>query len=58
MGEKLKSKARRTGEAKGGFIEGPDVVPSTKEDPAERVNPFTGEPYQEQMKRLGFGDDE
>ena len=27
-------------------------------DPAERVNPFTGEPYQEQMKRLGFGDDE
>ena len=55
--EKLKSKAR-TGEAKGGFIEGPDVVPSTKEDPAERVNPFTGEPYQEQMKRLGFGDDE
>jgi len=53
--EKMKERGRNS---KGGFIEGPDVVPSTKEDPADRVDPFTGEPYQEQMKRLGFGDDE
>ena len=29
-------------------------MPYTKEDPADRVNPYTGEPYQEQMGRLGF----
>jgi hypothetical protein len=38
----------------GGLIEGEDNVPFTKEDPADRVDPFTGEPYQEQMSRLGF----
>jgi len=37
----------------GGLIEGPEV-PFTKEDPADRVNPYTGEPYQDQMNRLGF----
>ena len=38
----------------GGLIpEGPEV-PFTKEDPADRVNPYTGEPYQDQMDRLGF----
>lgn len=37
----------------GGIVTGP-VVPFTKEDPADRVDPFTGEPYQEQMSRLGF----
>jgi hypothetical protein len=31
-------------------------VPFTKEDPADRINKFTGEPYQEQMNRLGFKD--
>ena len=40
--------------AKGGLVEGEDNVPFTKEDPADRVDPFTGEPYQEQMSRLGF----
>jgi hypothetical protein len=39
--------------ATGGLIEGPEV-PFTKENPADRVDPFTGEPYQEQMSRLGF----
>ncbi len=38
----------------GGIVEGEDNVPFTKEDPADRVDPFTGEPYQEQMSRLGF----
>ena len=41
----------------GGFISGP-YVPQTKEDPADRINPFTGEPYQEQMDRLGFAEGE
>jgi hypothetical protein len=40
--------------AKGGIVEGEDNVPFTKEDPADRINPYTGEPYQEQMSRLGF----
>jgi len=40
--------------SKGGIVEGEDNVPFTKEDPADRINPYTGEPYQEQMSRLGF----
>ena len=40
--------------SKGGIVEGEDNVPFTKEDPADRINPYTGEPYQEQMNRLGF----
>ena len=42
--------------ATGGLVEGPEV-PFTKEDPADRVDPFTGQPYQEQMDRLGFGNE-
>jgi len=38
----------------GGLVEGEDTVPYTKEDPADRVNPYTGEPYQKQMDNLGF----
>jgi len=38
----------------GGIVEGEDNVPFTKENPADRINPYTGEPYQEQMDRLGF----
>jgi hypothetical protein len=44
----------RTRKSVGGIVEGEDNVPFTKEDPADRVDPFTGEPYQEQMSRLGF----
>jgi hypothetical protein len=44
----------RSNYAKGGMVEGEDNVPFTKEDPADRINPYTGEPYQEQMDRLGF----
>jgi hypothetical protein len=44
----------REKKVKGGLIEGKDEVPFTKEDPADRINKFTGEPYQEQMNRLGF----
>ena len=37
----------------GGFITGPEV-PDTKENPADRVDPFTGAPYSDQMARLGL----
>ena len=43
----------RLNKVEGGLIEGDDV-PYTKEDPADRVDPFTGLPYSEQMDRLGF----
>jgi hypothetical protein len=36
----------------GGIVRGP-VVPFTKENPADRINPLTGEPYQEE-ERVGF----
>jgi hypothetical protein len=39
-------KKERLGKVTGGIVEGPDV-PFTKEDPSERINPFTGEPYME-----------
>ena len=39
----------------GGLVLGPEV-PDTKEDPADRVNPFTGSPYSDQMARLGLQD--
>ena len=37
----------------GGLITGPEV-PDTKENPADRVDPFTGEPYSAQMEELGL----
>ena len=49
--EKMKERIRNS---KGGFIEGPDVVPFTKEDPAERINPFTGEPYKEEEREMFY----
>ena len=42
--------------AKGGLVKGKDNVPQTKEDPADRVDPFTGLPYSDQMDRLGFNE--
>ena len=41
--------------ATGGLVSGPKVT-DTKEDPADRVDPFTGLPYSEQMDRLGFAE--
>jgi hypothetical protein len=51
------TKGQRPNFATGGIVTGPDV-PFTKENPADRVDPFTGEPYQEQMDRLGFGNEQ
>lgn len=36
--------------ATGGLVEGKDDVPFTKENPANRVDPFTGQPYSAQME--------
>ena len=43
-----------TGYATGGLVEGKDDVPYTKENPADRVDPFTGQPYSAQMEELGL----
>jgi hypothetical protein len=48
------SKGKRPSFSTGGLVEGEDLVPYTKENPANRVNPYTGEPYQEEMNILGF----
>ncbi len=37
----------------GGLVTGPKV-PDTAENPADRVDPFTGAPYSDQMARLGL----
>ena len=42
--ELLRGEEEKTPFSKGGLVEGPDV-PNTKEDPAEAINPATGEPY-------------
>ena len=42
------------GFAKGGLVEGKDDVPYTKENPADRVDPFTGQPYSAQVEELGL----
>ena len=39
----------------GGLVSGPEVT-DTKEDPADRVDPFTGAPYSDQMARLGLSE--
>ena len=46
----------RTQKVTGGLIEGSEDVPYTKEEPEERINPFTGEPYTAiyETPRLGF----
>ena len=42
--------------ATGGLVKGKDNVPYTKEDPSDRVDPFTGSPYSDQMARLGLAE--
>jgi len=39
--------------ATGGLVTGPEV-PNTKENPADRVDSYTGRPYSDQMARLGL----
>ena len=50
---KKPKKFTRQQKVEGGLVSGPEVS-DTKEDPADRVDPFTGAPYSDQMARLGF----
>ena len=52
--EKLREKYKRDQNFDGGEIFQKEPVPNVVEEPSERINPFTGEPYEEQMERLGF----
>ena len=42
----------RLNKFKGGEVD----VPQTKDEPEDRVDPFTGQPYSDQMARLGFNE--
>ena len=55
--KRVEAEKRRLPKVTGGLVSGPDV-PQTKENPADRINPITDEPYQEQMDRLGFAEGE
>ena len=44
----------RLNKVEGGLVEGKDDVPYTKENPADRVDPFTGQPYSAQVEELGL----
>ncbi len=46
----------RQQESTGGLVKGEDDVPYTKQNPADRVDPFTGQPYSDQMARLGLAE--
>jgi GH24 family phage-related lysozyme (muramidase) len=45
----------RVGKASGGLIKGKDDVPFTKEDPADRINPYTGKSYAEDREPFAVG---
>lgn len=49
----LKDLQKRQQKVEGGFVQGPEVS-DTKENPADRVDPFTGQPYSAQMEELGL----
>ena len=38
----------------GGKISKDYPVPNVAPDPSERINPYTGQPYDAEMERLGF----
>ena len=41
---------------KGGEVSKENPVPNVAPEPSERINPYTGEPYEAEMERLGFKD--
>jgi len=51
--EKLLEELLRQSYVQGGLVVGTEEVPYTKENPADRVDPFTGLPYSEQITKLG-----
>ena len=51
-GKQAEEKFKRLNKFKGGEVD----VPQTKDEPEDRVDPFTGLPYSDQMARLGFNE--
>ena len=48
---------KRIGKFDGGTIDlKQNPVPNVAPEPSERINPYTGEPYEAEMERLGFKD--
>jgi len=47
---------RRISNFKGGEVSEENPVPNAAPEPSERINPYTGEPYESEMERLGFKD--
>jgi len=45
---------RRISNFKGGEVSEENPVPNAAPEPSERVNPYTGQPYEAEMERLGF----
>jgi len=41
---------------KGGEVSEENPVPNAAPEPSERINPYTGEPYESEMERLGFAE--
>ena len=53
--EKQEEKVRQL-RFKGGEVSKENPVPNVAPEPSERINPYTGEPYEAEMERLGFKD--
>jgi len=51
-GKQAEEKSERLNKFKGGEVD----VPYTKDEPEDRVDPFTGQPYSDQMARLGLAE--
>ena len=47
---------RRIGNFKGGAVSEDYPVPNVIKDPSERINPYTGQPYDAEMERLGLAE--
>ena len=55
-GGKVKLVNPRYKNFKGGEVSKENPVPNAAPEPSERINPYTGEPYESEMERLGFKD--
>ena len=61
-GEQLEEQEDFPTYKKEGFFDGGEIdtkqnpVPNVVSEPSERINPYTGEPYEAEMERLGFKD--
>jgi hypothetical protein len=54
--QRLEKKSERNKKFKGGAVSEDYPVPNVIKDPSERVDPYTGQPYDAEMERLGMKD--